>query len=461
MAAHALLLCSLALLSALSRPGLSFSEDEELQPGLIYEEVPEILERRGFDGATVVHREAECSGSALYGNRGQTDLFTSLWSRHHTFPLLSSTQHRHRRGVISIHPSVGASEDVHRKIIDGNASIERQSILGGLPFDKPIITGYCVEINKSAQMIAEDRMGQRTQSQQWLDHHNKENRPCQDGGYGLESEEFVLSPEDENPLRRILQPFNWHQNGMSTSKRKLLQSLMGPYGPLSVSYNGKTCILFKAKRLAIRYRNHTFIDLTERVFNTNAPVDTKGSICTKEKATLSLRFGDVEDLRGLVIRLQMSNTFYEAAGQNWFTLDSVHIHYNWTQEATFNASEVYAPATSSYHCQHVSSLHKYDTLLVPSSHTDTSANWHITFTDFQIQAFNVLSDKFASASDCATFLTPAILMGLVTSLILLLVLAYALHMVVHLKHIDRYEEHKATVYFPRSPEAELPDKNSL
>ncbi|XP_069382771.1 ATPase H+ transporting accessory protein 1 like b isoform X2 [Paralichthys olivaceus] len=297
MAAHALLVCSLALLSALSRPGLSFS-DEELQPGLIYEEVPEILDRSK-------------------------------------------------------------------------------------------------ENSKQATRVTSS----------------------QDGGYGLESEEVVLSPEDENPLRRILQPFNWHQPGMSHSKRKLLQSLMGPYGPLSVSYNGKTCILFKAKRLAIRYRNHTFIDLTERVFNTNSPVDTKGSICTKEKATLSLRFGDVEDLRGLVIRLQMSNTFYEAAGQNWFTLDSVHIHYNWTQEATFNASE--------------------------------------------IQAFNVQSDKFASASDCATFLTPAILMGLVTSLILLLVLAYALHMVVHLKHIDRYEEHKATVYFPRSPEAELPDKNSL
>jgi len=82
-----------------------------------------------------------------------------------------------------------------------------------------------------------------------------------------------------------LQPFKWHHPGMSLSKRKLLQSLMGPYGPLSVSYNGKTCILFKAKRLAIRYRNHTFIDLTERVFNPSSPVDTKGSICTKEKAT--------------------------------------------------------------------------------------------------------------------------------------------------------------------------------
>lgn len=82
----------------------------------------------------------------------------------------------------------------------------------------------------------------------------------------------------------------------------------------------------------------------------------------------------------------MSNTFYESGGQNWFTLDSVHIHYNWTHEATFNATDVYAPSTNSYHCQHVSSLQKYDTLLVPSSNTDNAANWHITFTDFQVSA---------------------------------------------------------------------------
>lgn len=45
MAAHAFLLCSLALLSALSRPGLSFSDDD-YQPGLTYDEVPVILDRR-------------------------------------------------------------------------------------------------------------------------------------------------------------------------------------------------------------------------------------------------------------------------------------------------------------------------------------------------------------------------------------------------------------------------------
>jgi hypothetical protein len=86
-----------------------------------------------------------------------------------------------------------------------------------------------------------------------------------------------------------LQLHGWHllnQHGHGKGKRKLLQSpIHGPYSPLSVAYNGKTCILFKAKRLAIRYQNRTFVDLTERTFGPNAPVDTKGSICTEEKAT--------------------------------------------------------------------------------------------------------------------------------------------------------------------------------
>ncbi|TWW62480.1 V-type proton ATPase subunit S1 [Takifugu flavidus] len=69
-----------------------------------------------------------------------------------------------------------------------------------------------------------------------------------------------------------------------------------------------------------------------------------------------------------------------------------------------------------------------------------------------IQAFNISSGTFSPASDCAAFLTPAVLMGLITSLILLLVLAYGLHMLVHLKNIDGDNEHKADVYFPANAE---------
>uniref|UniRef100_A0A8C7Y798 ATPase H+ transporting accessory protein 1 like n=1 Tax=Oryzias sinensis TaxID=183150 RepID=A0A8C7Y798_9TELE len=117
-----------------------------------------------------------------------------------------------------------------------------------------------------------------------------------------------------------------------------------------------------------------------------------------------------------------------------FSVDSVLLIYNSSEEALFNASDVYAPASSSYRCPHVSSLQRYSGLLLPS--TDHARRWSITFIDFQIQAFNVSSGRFSPASDCTTILTPAILMGLISSLILLLVLAYALHMVIHLKHID-------------------------
>uniref|UniRef100_A0A3Q3WRY6 ATPase H+ transporting accessory protein 1 like n=1 Tax=Mola mola TaxID=94237 RepID=A0A3Q3WRY6_MOLML len=147
-------------------------------------------------------------------------------------------------------------------------------------------------------------------------------------------------------------------------------------------------------------------------------------------------------------KLQLSNTFYASSGQWWFAVESVSLLYNSTEEAVFNSSEVYAPSSSSYHCLHVSSLQRHSALLLPS--TDQARRWAITFTNFQIQAFNVTSGMFSPASDCATFLTPAILMGLITSLILLLVLAYALHMVIHLKHIERDDEHKPDFYFPEN-----------
>lgn len=165
---------------------------------------------------------------------------------------------------------------------------------------------------------------------------------------------------------------------------------------------------------------------------------------------LVMRYGDVEDLRSLSIIVQMSNTFYESSGQWWFSMESVSLLYNKSEEAAFNASEVYAPASSSYHCLHVSSLQHYSTLLLPSN--EQARRWSITFTNFHIQAFNITAGKFSPASDCATFLTPAILMGLITSLILLLVLAYALHMVIHLKHIEHDDDHKADIYYPENAE---------
>nr|XP_040059642.1 ATPase H+ transporting accessory protein 1 like a [Gasterosteus aculeatus aculeatus] len=249
---------------------------------------------------------------------------------------------------------------------------------------------------------------------------------------------------EEQTLRQLQSP--------DVSQRKLLQTsgVAVPFPPLKVLSDGKPCVLFQARKLSLRYEKQKQLDLTERTFSPQKPVDTSQSVCSRDKSTLIMRFGDVEDLRALSIRLRLSNTFYESSGQWWFSVDSVSLRYNTSEEAVFNASDVYAPASSSYHCLHVSSLQRYSALLLPSS--EPARRWTVTFTNFQIQAFNVTAGKFSPASVCATFMTPAILMGLVTSLILLLVLAYALHMVVHLKHIEHEDEHKADVYYPQSPQ---------
>ncbi|XP_050185560.1 V-type proton ATPase subunit S1-like protein isoform X2 [Myiozetetes cayanensis] len=231
------------------------------------------------------------------------------------------------------------------------------------------------------------------------------------------------------------------------------------HSPLNVTVNGIPCILFWAKRIMIRLENHTQLDLTEKTFGVHATVDVGDSNCSEDSAMLSLKFGDIGNLKGLVIRFLLTTSYYQLSVQNWFSLHRLQLLYNHSVQATFNATQIHAPATYSYHCDHVSSLQRYDALLIPSSENDLSQLWEVTFIDFQIQGFNIQQGHFAYAKDCASFFSPAILMGLVMSLILLLVLAYALHMLIHLKSLDRHYECKASpAYFAQMKDNDMGDE---
>ena len=60
----------------------------------------------------------------------------------------------------------------------------------------------------------------------------------------------------------------------------------------------------------------------------------------------------------------------------------------------------------------------------------------------QIQAFNVTGEQFSYASNCAGFFSPGIWMGLLTSLFMLFIFTYGLHMILSLKTMDRFDDHK-------------------
>uniref|UniRef100_A0A673MNR7 ATPase H+ transporting accessory protein 1b n=1 Tax=Sinocyclocheilus rhinocerous TaxID=307959 RepID=A0A673MNR7_9TELE len=136
----------------------------------------------------------------------------------------------------------------------------------------------------------------------------------------------------------------------------------------------------------------------------------------------------------------MRKIFFPVSARNWSVMEQVVLEYD-GQRAIFNASGgIYSPAEYSFHCQSVSSIQS--PLLVPRSATDNANQWTLSFTDFQIQGFNVTGEDFSYASDCAGFFTPGIWMGLLTSLLMVFILTYGLHMIMQVRTMDRFDDPK-------------------
>ncbi|XP_014858881.1 PREDICTED: V-type proton ATPase subunit S1-like [Poecilia mexicana] len=202
---------------------------------------------------------------------------------------------------------------------------------------------------------------------------------------------------------------------------------------------GFPCIMLWAQNLSISPPGSTdFIDLAQE----NATVI--GSMCNSTNSELVLTYVNY------ILRFAMSQRFYPVSARNWFTLDSVQVQVRSSgQTASFVGSHgIYAPAEYSFHCQSVSSFR--DTLLVPANQNATQ--WKLNFVDFQIQGFSLANGtNFSYASDCASFFTAGIWMGLVTSLLMLLIFVYGLHMIMQLNTMDRFDDPKGpTISVPQS-----------
>ncbi|XP_036351072.2 V-type proton ATPase subunit S1-like [Ochotona princeps] len=194
-------------------------------------------------------------------------------------------------------------------------------------------------------------------------------------------------------------------------------------------------ILFWAQNFSVAYKDQ-WEDLTPLTFGVQE-LNLTDSFWNDSMARLSLTY---EQLFGTMVTFKfiLTNRFYPVSARYWFTLECLEIHSNGSV-VYFNASQVTGPSVYSFHCGYVSSLSRHGHLLV--ARTQPSL-WHVTFQDFQIQAFNVTGEQFSYASDCAGFFSPGIWMGLVTSLFMLFIFTSGLHMLLSLKTMDRFDDHK-------------------
>ncbi|NXN69215.1 VAS1 ATPase, partial [Himantopus himantopus] len=219
------------------------------------------------------------------------------------------------------------------------------------------------------------------------------------------------------------------------------------YPPLNVTTGNDICILFYASNFSLKANNSVFIDLTNATFVTQN-VDISSSKCSDINTTLSLKYTKpVNGISSLEIRFLMTNKFYGGSARNWSTLDSVEIVQDGGKSAKFNVSVISAPAEYSFHCQLVGTSNLYPARLIPSN--NEAKNWDVFISRLQIQGFNIENNQFSYASDCTGFFSPGIWMGLVTSIVLLWILAYGIHMIMQLTTNSRFDD-------PKGPSLSVP-----
>ncbi|NXH59472.1 VAS1 ATPase, partial [Rhabdornis inornatus] len=212
------------------------------------------------------------------------------------------------------------------------------------------------------------------------------------------------------------------------------------YPPLNVTTGNYSCILFYASNFSLKANSSVLIDLTNATFLTQN-VDISASECSDSNTTLSLKYTrPVNGISSLEIRFLMTSKFYEVSARKWSTLDSVEIVQDGEKFAKFSVSGISAPAEYSFHCQLVGTSNHYPARLVPSN--DEAKNWDVFISELQIQGFNTINNQFSYASDCTGFFTPGIWMGLVTSIILLWILTYGIHMIMQLTTNSRFDDPK-------------------
>ncbi|XP_013920638.1 PREDICTED: V-type proton ATPase subunit S1-like [Thamnophis sirtalis] len=227
--------------------------------------------------------------------------------------------------------------------------------------------------------------------------------------------------------------------------RQLLQKETA-FVPVRYPSTGTPQILFWASNLSVSI-NSTLFDLTNLTFGPSAVVDVADSKLTHNTSKLVLKYQKVNG-KQLTVSFLMTNASYSISKRNWFVLHTVELVRPGDPPAVFNVTQITAPTNYSFSCACVSSQPSLGGMLYPAKN---ATQWDLTVMRFQIQSYNLINETFADASDCAGFFSPGIWMGLLTSLLLVAIFTYGLHMIMSLKTMDRFDDPKGpTISVPQT-----------
>ncbi|XP_077579025.1 V-type proton ATPase subunit S1-like [Stigmatopora nigra] len=238
---------------------------------------------------------------------------------------------------------------------------------------------------------------------------------------------------------RVSSAHQWERLANDGAARSLLQAPPPEVtAPIMFNGTGGPCIMLWAQNLNVSFSpSPQWTDLAAQT------PSLAGSRCGADSALLVLQYSS-----GISLSFAMSQRFYPTSARNWFKLDSVQLSSNGTTATFTGHRAISAPSEYSFRCQTVANFG--DALLTLNSSDPAFADWRLRFVDFQIQGFGLANGTdFSYASDCAGFFTPGIWMGTLTSLLMLSILVYGLHMITQLNTMDRFDD-------PKGPSISVP-----
>uniref|UniRef100_A0A8C7E7E4 ATPase H+ transporting accessory protein 1 n=1 Tax=Naja naja TaxID=35670 RepID=A0A8C7E7E4_NAJNA len=223
--------------------------------------------------------------------------------------------------------------------------------------------------------------------------------------------------------------------------RQLLQTETA-FAPVRYPPTGTPKILFWASNLSVTI-NNTLFDLTNLTFGPSATSLTHDWLFNDASYNGLLKATYEPSSKFL-----MTNASYPISKRNWFVLHTVELVRPGDPPAVFNVTQITAPTNYSFSCACVSSEPSLGGMLFPAKN---ATQWDLTIMRFQIQSYQLINETFSDASDCAGFFSPGIWMGLLTSLLLVAIFTYGLHMIMSLKTMDRFDDPKGpTISVPQT-----------
>ncbi|XP_072176860.1 V-type proton ATPase subunit S1-like [Diadema setosum] len=159
--------------------------------------------------------------------------------------------------------------------------------------------------------------------------------------------------------------------------------------------------------------------------------------------TYQLTFS-VSDLRNengseWITSVSISMNFNKTTNNYWF-VDSTTIVYQLkdlvgtNNESISLPDDLMTPIGWSYHCG--------NTTFAQDNQTDVNYFLNVMLNNFQLQPIGITNNKFSSANDCIGYFTPGIWMGILTTLMVVLIVGFAVTMMASVKVMDKFDDPK-------------------